>query len=62
MVLVQGAAPETADLEPRTVEVSAVLKVLLEDLPISQAVAIAARITGHKKNALYDLALKIGAC
>lgn len=62
VVLVQGAAPETVDLEPRTVEASAVLKVLLEDLPISQAVAIAARITGHKKNALYDLALKIGAC
>jgi len=34
-----------------------VLKVLLEDLPLKQAAALAAKITGGKKNALYELAL-----
>jgi 16S rRNA (cytidine1402-2'-O)-methyltransferase len=36
-----------------------VLTILLEGNSVSQAAALAARITGLKKNALYDLALKM---
>jgi 16S rRNA (cytidine1402-2'-O)-methyltransferase len=36
-----------------------VLKLLLADLPLKQAVALATEITHEKKNALYELALKI---
>lgn len=40
-------------------ETERVLEILLEDLPIKQAAHLAARITGGRKNALYDLALKL---
>jgi 16S rRNA (cytidine1402-2'-O)-methyltransferase len=32
---------------------------LLEDLPLKQAVKLATEITGVKKNILYDFALKL---
>lgn len=35
------------------------LKVLLEELPLKQAVKIATKITGSNKNELYELALKL---
>jgi 16S rRNA (cytidine1402-2'-O)-methyltransferase len=40
------------DSDPRRI-----LEILLRELPLKQAVGLAAEITGAKKNALYDLAL-----
>ena len=45
--------------EPDLSEAARVLTILLESNSVSQAAALAARITGLKKNALYDLALKM---
>lgn len=54
VVLVEGAAADSdsdADSER-------VLRILLAELPVSQAAALTAQITGHKKNALYERALQ----
>lgn len=55
VLVVSGRPPGDGD---DLTEARRVLDILLEDLPASQAVRLAARITGAKKNALYDLALK----
>jgi 16S rRNA (cytidine1402-2'-O)-methyltransferase len=49
------AAPPPAEGVP--VEAERVLDLLLGELPLKQAVKLAAEITGASKNALYDLAL-----
>ncbi len=36
-----------------------ILKILLDELPVSQAAALAARITGLKKNRMYEYALRL---
>jgi len=38
---------------------AALLEILLAELPLKQAVALAARISGGKRNDLYALALKM---
>ena len=40
-------------------EILRILKILLRDSPVKQAAALAAEITGVKKNALYKLALEL---
>lgn len=40
-------------------EARQVLEILLEELPVRQAAQLAARITGGRKNTLYDLALNM---
>ena len=56
VLLVQGApAPGDAQAE----EGERVLAVLLRELPLKQAVQLAAEITGAKRNALYARALEL---
>jgi 16S rRNA (cytidine1402-2'-O)-methyltransferase len=56
VVLLEGA-PEAA--EGQDLEAERILKILLAELPVKQAAGLAAQITGQKKNALYELALKL---
>lgn len=57
VVVVQGATqPAETTTNP---EVQYLLRALLEELPLKRAVALAAKITGLKKNALYELALAL---
>lgn len=57
VILVAGVVRE-ADAEVN-VSAQAVLVTLLEELPLKQAVALASKITGERKNELYDLALRL---
>ena len=57
VVLVQGAeAREDTGIDS---ESERILLILLKDLPVKQAAALAASITGFKKNALYQFALEL---
>ncbi len=57
VVLVSGKVAESVS----EAELNRVLLPLLDELPLKQAVALAARITGEKKNAVYSAALAIKA-
>ena len=56
VVLIGAAAQQPRGLDQ---EAEAVLRILLDELSINQAAALAARITGVKKNALYKVALSL---
>ena len=57
VLLIEGAAIKDAeDISEETVRV---LKLLLGDLPLKQAVKLAAEITNEKKNDLYEFALSL---
>lgn len=57
VVLVQGAAPPGDDALDAAARRT--LEVLVAELPLKQAVALAAKITGISRNALYALALTL---
>ena len=53
VLVIEARAPVARE----TLEPGAVLEALLSELPLKQAVALAGRITGGKRNALYAMAL-----
>lgn len=55
VLMIEGAT-ETAD---EMADAKQLLSLLLEECPVSQAAALAAKITGLKKNALYAMALEM---
>lgn len=57
VILLAGAQP--LDGGATDAEVERVLKALLAELPVKQAAALAAEITGQKKNPLYERALTL---
>ena len=57
-VLLVEAAP-VVKAEEISIEAQRILKCLLAELPLKQAVALGSEITNQKKNALYDLALTL---
>ncbi len=59
VLIVEGALPIT-DEDGVGAEAEQVLDILLAELPVKQAAALAAKITGVKKNRLYQLALTKG--
>lgn len=59
VLLVSGAAPRRA--EGVSEEARRTVEILLAELPLKQAVKLAAEISGEKKNALYQLALELKA-
>jgi 16S rRNA (cytidine1402-2'-O)-methyltransferase len=56
VILVEGAS---VAVDENDVESERVLGILLAELPVKQAATLAAQITGQKKNALYERALRI---
>lgn len=56
VLIVEGA---TEDRDAVMTGATHTLEVLLEELPVKQAAALAAKITGARKNDLYDLALSL---
>ncbi|MGZ5227974.1 MAG: 16S rRNA (cytidine(1402)-2'-O)-methyltransferase, partial [Burkholderiales bacterium] len=56
VLIVEGASRSK---DAQRVDAERVLTILLEDLPVKQAAALAARITGGRKNELYARALEL---
>ena len=57
VVILQGAPP-VAEKNAGEQELQRILPILLAELPLKQAVTLAAQITGQKRNRIYSLALK----
>lgn len=55
VIVVEGVNEEA--MESKTVIPEEVLGILLEELPVKQAAALASKITGERKNILYEKAL-----
>lgn len=61
VVLVQGQTEQEEENKPQSIATDHLLTVLLETLSLKQAVELAAKITGERKNALYQQALRMQA-
>jgi 16S rRNA (cytidine1402-2'-O)-methyltransferase len=59
IVLLIGGAPEVAAAEGRDAALDKTLTVLLKELPLKQAAALAARLTGARDNEAYKRALQL---
>lgn len=57
VLVLEGAPDVTGEADWR--EADRILAILMEELPLKQAAALAANITGLKKNALYERALQL---
>ena len=57
VLLVRGAA--SGEIDEQEVEAERVLTILMAELPLKQAAGLAARITGAKRNQLYQRALAL---
>ncbi|HEU5338343.1 MAG TPA: 16S rRNA (cytidine(1402)-2'-O)-methyltransferase [Sulfuricaulis sp.] len=57
VILIQGL-PRTAQ-DAAEEEAKRVLRILIDELPLSQAASLAAQITGIKKNKLYEYAISL---
>ena len=55
VVLIHSATPAETETSE---DAARILRILLKELPVSQAAALTAEITGQKKNQLYELALQ----
>jgi len=58
VILVHGAPP-AADSQAVERDAQRVLEILLKELPVKQAAALASDITGARKNRLYELAVQL---
>lgn len=56
VLLIEGAHTQTDETDTET---RRILSILLDELPVSSAVALATKITGSKKNSVYELALEL---
>lgn len=59
VIVVAGAAPAEEDDDWVRLPVVDLLRALVEELPVKQAVSVAARLTGGKRNALYQQAIAL---
>ena len=58
MVLLVEGAPKVEE-DKINIDVTLLLSTLAEELPSKQAAGLASKLTGRKKNELYDLLLQL---
>ncbi len=59
VIVVAGAPAMAADVQTTEFSTFDLLRALTEELPVKQAVSVAARLTGEKRNALYQQAIAL---